>query len=343
MMQDTPAVKPSRSDKSETKSGAKSGAMTLAIFVLAAFAVPVALSGNRYFAFIAGVTLIHLLWACGMNLLYGYTGLMPLMFAGLAGISAYTVVGLTAAGWSFWLALPVGALMASAAGTVLGLPSLRLKGFYFTLCSLVIQTVITLAFVYFAGLTNGDTGISQIPLPSFDGKPLSGLSYDLVLSAAAVLGVAVLILIVRSSLGRRLIAIREDDELAGMLGINVTGTKMIAFFIGSLFAGIGGALYAPYIGFISPRSFDVLISMNIWLMVAFGGRGTIWGPVIGAVLLAPLSFLLQEYYTVKDVLYGLLIIAVIVLMPAGIAGGFRRTPRLPAPEVGVSPQQRSAK
>ena len=116
-------------------------------------------------------------------------------------------------------------------------------------------------------------------------------------------GVAVLIAIVRSTLGRRLIAIREDDELAAMLGINVTGYKMIAFFIGSLFAGIGGALYAPYIGFISPRSFDVLISLNIWLMVAFGGRGTIWGPVIGAALLAPLSFLLQEYYTVKDVLY----------------------------------------
>jgi branched-chain amino acid transport system permease protein len=335
MMQDTKPAKPSASVRAD--------AVPLVLFALAAFALPVLLSGNRYFAFIAGVTLIHVLWACGMNLLYGYTGLMPLMFAGLAGISAYAVVDLTAAGWSFWLALPVGALLASVAGTVLGLPSLRLKGFYFTLCSLVIQTVITLAFVYFAGLTNGDTGISQIPLPSAgNGQQLSALSYDLVLSAAAVLGIVVLVLIVRSSLGRRLIAIREDDELAGMLGINVTGYKMIAFFIGSLFAGIGGALYAPYIGFISPRSFDVLISMNIWLMVAFGGRGTIWGPVIGAVLLAPLSFLLQEYYTVKDVLYGLLIIAVIVLMPAGIAGGFRRTPRLPAPEVGVSPQRGSS-
>jgi branched-chain amino acid transport system permease protein len=301
----------------------------LLAFTAVAGVLPVVLSGNRYLAFVVGVTLIHVLWACGMNLLYGYTGLMPLMFAGIAGISAYTVVDLTAEGWSFWLALPVGTLAASMAGTILGLPSLRLKGFYFTLCSLVIQTVMTLAFVYFSGLTNGDTGISQIPLPSAgDGKPLSGLAYDLVLAAAAVLGVIALIVIVNSSLGRRLIAIREDDELAGALGINVTGYKMIAFFIGSLFAGIGGALYAPYIGFISPRSFDVLISMNIWLMVAFGGRGTIWGPVIGVALLAPLSYLLQEYYTIKDILYGLLIIAVIVLMPAGIAGGFGRVPRV---------------
>ena len=297
----------------------------LAAFAVAAFATPLLLAGNRYLAFVAGVTMIHVLWASGMNLLYGYTGLMPLMFAGLAGISAYFVVDLTASGWSFWAALPVGVLAASIAGTILGLPSLRLKGFYFTLCSLVIQTVITLGFVYFAGLTNGDTGISQIPLPSIPGgAPLSGLAYDLVLSTLAVVSVVVLIAITRSTFGRRLIAIREDDTLAETLGINVTWYKLLAFFVGSVFAGVGGALYAPYIGFISPRSFDVLISMNIWLMVAFGGRGTIWGPVVGALLLAPLTFLLQDYYMVKDVFYGLLIIAVIVLMPAGIAGGLHR-------------------
>lgn len=294
-------------------------------FAVAALASPFLLTGNRYFAFVAGITLIHVLWACGMNLLYGYSGLMPLMFAGLAGISAYLVVGLTASGWSFWLAMPIGAIAASLAGTVLGLPSLRLKGFYFALCSLVIQTVITLAFVYFSGLTNGDTGLSQIPLPlAPGGEPLSPLAFNVVIAAIAVLGVVVLIAIVRSTFGQRLVALREDDGLAEMLGINVTGCKLVAFFVGSLFAGIGGALYAPFIGFISPRSFDVLISLNIWLMVAFGGRGTIWGPVIGALLLAPLAFLLQDYYTVKDVLYGLLIIAVIVLMPGGIARGFGR-------------------
>lgn len=316
----------------------------LVAFALIAFALPVALSGNRYMAFVVGVTMIHVLWASGMNLLYGYTGLMPLMYAGLAGIAAYTVVNLTALGWSFWAALPVGALVASVAGTILGLPALRLKGFYFTLCSLVIQTVITLAFVYFSSLTNGDTGISQIPLPTIPGGGiLSGFAYDIVLAATAVLSIGIMIVITRTTLGRRLVAIREDDELAAMLGINVTGYKMAAFFIGSLFAGVGGALYAPYIGFISPRSFDVLISLNIWLMVAFGGRGTIWGPVIGAALLAPLSFLLQDYYMVKDVLYGLLIIAVITLMPGGITSGFVRFTREPIAAGAIKPEQGSSK
>jgi len=298
------------------------------LFALGAFGTPLLLSGNRYFAFIAGITLISVLWSTGMNLLYGYTGLMPMMFGGIAGISAYATIGLVAVGWSFWPAMLIGSLGASLIGVILGLPSLRLRGFYFTLCSLVIQTVITLGFVYFVNLTNGDTGISQIPLPEVPGGGrLSGLAYDLVLATLAVIGTLLLTLLVNSTFGRRLVAIREDEGLAETLGIDVTRQKLFAFFIGSMFASIGGALYAPYVGFISPRSFDVLVSLNIWLMVAFGGRGTIFGPVVGAVLLAPIPFLLQDYYTIKDVVYGLLIIGVIVLLPAGIAGGLKRAPR----------------
>lgn len=311
-----------------------------AVFAAAAIGMPILLSGNRYFAFIAGITLLSVLWATGMNLLYGYTGLMPMMFAGIAGISAYMTIGLAASGWPFWTATLISSLAASLVGVVLGLPSLRLRGFYFTLCSLVIQTVITLAFVYFVNLTNGDTGISQIPLPELPGGGrLSGLAYDLVLAGLAIVGVIVLTLIVDSAFGRRLIAIREDDGLAESLGIDVTRYKMIAFFIASIFASIGGSLYAPYVGFISPRSFDVLVSLNIWLMVAFGGRGTVWGPVLGAILLAPVPFLLQDYYTIKDVVYGLLIIGVIVLLPSGIAGGLRRSSRGAALSVALKPER----
>ncbi len=294
-------------------------APALAVFAILALAGPFVLSGNRFFAFILGMTLIHILWASGMNLLSGYTGLMPLMFAGIAGISAYACVDLAAAGWSYWLAMPVGIVGAALVGVVLGIPSLRLKGFYFTLCSLVIQTVITLAFVYFAGFTNGDTGLSQIPLPG-DMPPTR---YELVLAIFAIAGIAVSIALVGSSFGRRIIAIREDDVLAETLGIDVTRQKLLAFFVASLFAGLGGALYAPYVGFISPRSFDVLLSLNIWLMVAFGGRGTIWGPVVGAALLAPTPYLLQNYYMIKDIIYGLLIIAVVVAMPNGLMSGLR--------------------
>lgn len=300
----------------------------LAILAVVAFIAPFVIQANPFFGFVLGVTLIHIVWTTGMNLLYGYTGLMPLMFAGIAGISAYGTVDLMMQRhWSFWAAMPVSSVCAAAVGVVLGLPSLRLKGFYFTLCSLVIQTVLTLIFISFPQWTNGDTGISQIPtpdLPFLAGGRLAGVPFNLVLTAFAVGGVVLLVLLMRSSFGQRLIAVREDDALAETLGIDVVRMKVVAFFVGSLYAAVGGAFYATYLGFVSPRSFDVLASLNIWLMVAFGGRGTIFGPIVGTLVLVPLPFALQDYFMWKDIVYGTLIILVIVLMPAGVYGELAR-------------------
>ena len=232
-------------------------------------------------------------------------------------------------GWSFWLAMPLAAVGAAAVGVLLGLPSLRLKGFYFALSSLVIQTVLSLGFVYFVNLTNGDTGISQIPppdIPFTSARPCAARASMLLLTIAAWLSLVAVWAIVHSPFGRRLIAIREDEVLAEAIGIDVVRNKMLVFFVGSLFAGVGGALYATYVGFTSPRSFDLLSSLSIWLMVTFGGRGTLMGPVVGALILAPVPFMLQQYDTLKDVIYGALIIAVIVLLPGGIYGARRAAP-----------------
>jgi branched-chain amino acid transport system permease protein len=309
------------------KAAFASGGFRIGIaLALLALAAPFLLGDNRFFGFVLGMTLINVLWAAGMNLSYGYVGLMPLMFAGIAGIAAYAMVHLTRVeGWSFWLATPVASLGAAVIGVLLGLPSLRLKGFYFTLCSLVIQTVLTLAFIFFPKYTNGDTGLSQIAPPDWiGGAELQGVAFDFVLAVAAVLGVAIVAWIVPSKLGQRFIAVREDDILAETLGIDVTRYKIIAFFIVSLYAAVGGCFYATYVGFISPRAFDVLVSLNVWLMVAFGGRGTIIGPVVGALILAPIPFLLQDLQALRDILYGALIIVVILALPGGIYGEWLR-------------------
>ena len=293
------------------------------IFAAAALALPIIADGNKFLAFVLGMTYISLLWATGMNLMYGFVGLMPLMFAGVAGIAGYAVVHLTRElGWSFWLAMPVATVMAAIAGVALGLPSLRLKGFYFTLCSLVIQTVLTLAFIFFPTYTNGDTGINQIAPPDWFGGQLKGLGLELMIALFTVVGILLCAWIVRSPLGQRFVAIREDDILAEAIGIRVVRCKIIAFFIVSLYAGVGGCFYSVYIGFVSPRAFDVLVSMNIWLFVAFGGRGTIAGPIIGTAILAPIPFLLQDLQAFKDILSGVLIIVVTLLMPGGIYGAW---------------------
>jgi branched-chain amino acid transport system permease protein len=295
----------------------------LVLLLAAGLLLTIVLRENRFLAFVSGITMISIMWAAGMNLLTGFTGLVSLAYAGIAGVSAYIMVGLVMRfGWSFWLAMPLAAVSAAAVGVLLGLPSLRLKGFYFALSSLVIQTVLSLGFVYFVNLTNGDTGISQIPPPDipFTAATLRGASFDVLLTIAAWLSLVAVWAIVQSPFGRRLIAIREDEVLAEAIGIDVVRNKMLVFFVGSLFAGVGGALYATYVGFASPRSFDLLSSLSIWLMVTFGGRGTLMGPVVGALILAPVPFMLQQYDTLKDVIYGALIIAVIVLMPGGIYG-----------------------
>lgn len=300
----------------------------LLILLAIGLALPFMVGGNRFYAFVVSITMINILWTAGMNLLTGYTGLVPLAYAGTAGVSAYATVYLTMRyDWSFWLAMPVAAVGAAFVGVLLGMPSLRLRGFYFVLSSLVIQTVLTLMFVYFAGLTNGDTGINQVPAPDIPfshGSVFAGRPLDLLVTVTAWLGVVGIHAISVSPFGRRLIAVREDDVLAEAVGIDTTRAKLVAFFIASLYAGVGGALYASYVGFISPRNFDVLSSLNIWLMVTFGGRGTIIGPIIGTVFLAPIPFLLQQLDDFKDVIYGALIIAVIVLMPAGLVGEISR-------------------
>lgn len=292
-------------------------------FAAGALLLPVIADGNKFLAFVLGMTYISLLWATGMNLMYGYVGLMPLMFAGVAGIAGYAVVHFTRElGWSFWMAMPVATVMAAVVGVILGLPSLRLKGFYFTLCSLVIQTVLTLAFIFFPTYTNGDTGINQIAPPDWFGSQLKGLGLELMIALFTVLGVVICAWIIRSPLGQRFVAIREDDILAEAIGIKVVRCKIIAFFIVSLYAGVGGCFYSVYIGFVSPRAFDVLVSMNIWLFVAFGGRGTLTGPIIGTAILAPIPFLLQDLQAFKDILSGVLIIIVTLLMPGGIYGAW---------------------
>jgi branched-chain amino acid transport system permease protein len=276
---------------------------------------------NQFLTFITGITIIHMLLASGLNLLYGFTGILPLAYAGIAGISAYATTNMVLhGGMSFWVAMPIGSLFAAAVGVVLSMPAIRLRGFYFGLSGLVIQSAMTIAFVYFPRFTNGDTGIASIPRPALFGHVLTMPWFECLLALFLAVTVGAIWLLMRSRFGATLIAIREDEDLARTLGVSVTLNRTIAFAVASFIAGIGGALYAFYVGFVSPRVFDVLVSLNVWLMAAMGGRGTLVGPLLGALILAPLPSFLQYYTWLKDVIYGLAIILVTIFLPTGIYG-----------------------
>jgi len=319
-----------------------------AIFVaVVTVGVMLILSWNPYTAFVLSVTLVFAIWASGMNLLAGYTGQLPLMFGGIAGLAAYLLLYLTeTCRWPYWLALPMALTGAGMAGVLLGLPSLRLRGFYFTLSSLVVQLALTLFFVVAIPFTGGDIGRTVQVQPRLFGVSLQGryLTYT---ALAILLSLTVFLSrLVRSHWGTFFRAIRDDDVLAGALGINVTLYKVVAFAIGSTVAGIGGVLYMYTVGFISPRSYDVLLSLTIWLMVGFGGRATILGPIVGAILLSPLPYLLQSVYLLRDIIYGTLVILTMLFLPEGIVGRLQRRERAESrtiqPDLSVATSMRKA-
>lgn len=298
------------------------GAAILAGIVLP----PIVRSLSSYYVFVFGLTLLFMIWSSGMNLTYGFTGMLPLMYGGLAGIGAYVSANLVMSlELSFWLALPIAGLSAAIVGVVLGLPALRLRGFYFALSTLVIQVALSLLYTTAEDFTGGDTGFSNVPYPRI---PLPGgeefiirdVYYVYLILVFLILTVLVIRKIMASDLGMKFMSIREDDILAETLGIDVTRYKMISFFISSFIAGIGGSLYVHFVSFVSPRVFDVLASLTIWLIVVFGGRGFLAGPILGALILTPLPYALRAVYPYRDLIYGSIVVITAIGLPRGVYG-----------------------
>ncbi len=281
---------------------------------------------SNYMVYMIGMVYLYMIWATGMNLTYGFTGILPLMYAGLAGIGAYVSAFMVMKlGLSFWLALPVSGLVAALSGVLLGLPSLRLRGFFFTLSSMVIQVALTLIFTQWRSFTGGDTGISNIIhphilLPNQTKFVIEGVYFVYLILILLFLTILLVNWILKSDLGKKFIAIREDDTLAITLGINVTRYKIISFAISSFIAGLGGSLYAHYVSFVNPSVFNITTSLNIWLLIMFGGKGSIMGPLIGTLALTPIPYVLRKIYPFRDVIYGSIVVITAMFLPRGVYG-----------------------
>jgi branched-chain amino acid transport system permease protein len=259
------------------------------------------------------------------NLISGLTGYVSFGHVAFFGIGAYTGgILVTRAGWPW----PAAALAAGLASAVLALaiggPCLRLKGPYFAIAMLGLNEVLRALVSYFEGLTGGGNGLS---LPTLDATV--PIYYAMGLVAVAVTLAARLI--IGSRFGLRLMTIREDELAAGAMGIDTFRHKLLAFLLSALGPGIAGALTARDQGYIEPLSvFPLAITITMVVMTLFGGKGTVWGPVLGAVVL----FVAQEmvwarWPYIHPLLFGAIIVAVVLAMPRGVLGLAQLRYRLP--------------
>ena len=302
------------------------GGLCVAVGLLA---VP-ALFSLDYYLHIFVMAGIHAMLAISLGLIIGFSGQVSLCHAAFYGIGAYgSALASLTLGLPFWLALWVGVLLAGVFSYALGRLVLRMKGHFLAITTAFFGVLVTVVLNNWVSVTKGPMGIPGIPrpgLPAFLGPWAAFDSrvthYYLVL--VFVLGVTYLVYrIVGSRLGRALIAIRENEELAQSLGIETMRYKVFAFTLGGGLAGIAGAFYAHYILFISPVTFTIGESINILVMVIFGGMTTLAGPIIGAAILTILPELLRMAGALRLVIYGLALMVFIVWMPQGIVGAVR--------------------
>lgn len=259
------------------------------------------------------------------NLISGLTGYVSFGHIAFFGMGAYTAgILIVKLGWPWLWASLAGGVGAVMLALVIGWPCLRLKGPYFAIAMLGLNEVLRVAVSYFEGLTGGGSGLSLPAL--YASVPIY---YAMGVVALAVTGLAYVI--VTSRFGLRLMTIREDEVAAEAMGIDTFRYKLYAFLLSAVGPGIVGGLAARDQSYIEPISvFPLIMTITMIVMVLFGGKGTIWGPVLGAVLLFTLQEMIwARFIYLHQLLFGAIIITVVLLMPRGILGVLQQKYHLP--------------
>jgi branched-chain amino acid transport system permease protein len=270
---------------------------------------------------------IYSMLAQSLGLIIGFTGQVSLCHAAFYGIGAYISALLALNfGWSFWITFWLGGVGAGIIAYLFGCLVLRLKGHFLAITTALFGILVTLVLDNWTELTKGPMGLPGIPNPSpiqLLGMKLqfaSRTEYYYLIFVFVFLMTFVIYRIVRSRIGKAMIAIRENEEVAQSVGINTMQFKLVAFSIGSGFAGIAGSFHAHYILFISPISFTLPESINILVMMIFGGMQTMAGPMVGAITLTFLPEFLRMTGALRLTLYGLALMLLIIFLPSGIVG-----------------------
>jgi len=262
--------------------------------------------------------------AVSLNLIMGYNGQASMAHGVLFGIGAYTSgILVMRYGVNFFATIPIAGMVAVGAGFVVGYASLRLRGLYFAITTMAFLFLMVAMFTNLRGLTGGARGLYPIPPAEIFGLTLTSQEKFIwlyIIFAFLLLTIFVVDRVVNSRIGRALIAIREDEDLAKSSGINTFWYKMQAFCIATFFAGIAGALYSSYVGTVAPSEVGFVPTVVAIASCAIGGLGTLAGPIIGTAVMKLLPELLRPISDYYYIIFSVLLICIVLFMPKGIMG-----------------------
>ncbi|CEV52147.1 branched-chain amino acid ABC transporter permease [Streptococcus pneumoniae] len=256
---------------------------------------------------------INIILAVGLNLIVGFSGQFSLGHAGFMAIGAYAaaIIGSKSPTYgAFFGAMLVGALLSGAVALLVGIPTLRLKGDYLAVATLGVSEIIRIFIINGGSLTNGAAGILGIP---------NFTTWQMVYFFVVITTIATLNFL-RSPIGRSTLSVREDEIAAESVGVNTTKIKIIAFVFGAITASIAGSLQAGFIGSVVPKDYTFINSINVLIIVVFGGLGSITGAIVSAIVLGILNMLLQDVTSVRMIIYALALVLVMIFRPGGLLG-----------------------
>ncbi|HHA9590738.1 TPA: branched-chain amino acid ABC transporter permease [Streptococcus pneumoniae] len=256
---------------------------------------------------------INIILAVGLNLIVGFSGQFSLGHAGFMAIGAYAaaIIGSKSPTYgAFFGAMLVGALLSGAVALLVGIPTLRLKGDYLAVATLGVSEIIRIFIINGGSLTNGAAGILGIP---------NFTTWQMVYFFVVITTIATLNFL-RSPIGRSTLSVREDEIAAESVGVNTTKIKIIAFVFGAITASIAGSLQAGFIGSVVPKDYTFINSINVLIIVVFGGIGSITGAIVSAIVLGILNMLLQDVASVRMIIYALALVLVMIFRPGGLLG-----------------------
>lgn len=297
---------------------------TAALLAAALLVLPLVLPG-KYVLQLVNLGLISLVVVVGLNFITGYCGQINFAQAAFWGIGAYVTAILTLKGLSFWLALPLAAVATGLCSLLLGIPTLRLRAYYLAMATIAFGEIVQLILVHWEPVTGGTSGLRNVPGVSIGGHVLVGhVEHYYFLLAWCVIALWLSLRLRASRLGRAMIALRDSEIAAEVMGIDTVRMKMLALVLSSMYAGVAGSLYVSYVNYVSPDLFSNAQAVLFFVMLVVGGVGSAIGAVLGTIVLTALPEalrFLKEWYLV---LYGVGVILMITFVPEGLASLPRR-------------------